>query len=153
MLKQIVGKIWQKAPSFVRVKLVRALQKKFTVSVGAVIFNDENKVLLLEHVLRPASGWGIPGGFIEANEQPADALQRELIEEVGLKIKDIEFFRIRTFGHHIEILFSARSNDVGEVKSFEIKALDWFELDNLPAEMSHIQKQIIKDVLSKTVKY
>jgi NAD+ diphosphatase len=153
MLKQIVGKIWRNTPSFIRVTLVRATQKKFTVSVGAIIFNGKNEVLLLDHVLRPASGWGIPGGFIEADEQPIDAIQRELIEEIGLEIKNIEIFRIRTIGRHLEILFSARAIDVGEVKSFEIKELGWFEFEKLPTQMSSIHQQIIKEVLSKTVKY
>src|SRR2546423_954989 len=106
MLKQILGKIWRKTPTFLRLRLVRATQKKFTVSVGAIVINPENKVLLLDHVLRPASGWGIPGGFIEANESAVEAVKRELREETGLEIENVEIFRIRTINLHVEILFS-----------------------------------------------
>jgi len=64
MLKDIIAKIWRKMPRGLRWWTVRITQKKFTVSAGAVIVKD-NKVLLLDHVLRPANGWGIPGGFIQ----------------------------------------------------------------------------------------
>jgi ADP-ribose pyrophosphatase YjhB (NUDIX family) len=50
-----------------------------------VVFNSENKVLLLEHSFRSGSGWVLPGGFIEANEQPEEAIKREIFEEAGLE--------------------------------------------------------------------
>ena len=153
MLKEIVGKIWRKTPSFVRTTLVRSTQKKFTVSVGAIVVNDNNEVLLLDHVLRPASGWGIPGGFIDANEQPIDAVRRELVEEINLEIENVEIFRIRTIGQHIEILFSAHATALGKVRSFEIKELRWFDYKDLPKQISSVHKQIINEVLSKSVKY
>ena len=152
MLQKLVGKIWRKTPPFLRLRMVRATQTKFTVSVGAIVINHENKVLLLDHVLRPASGWGIPGGFINANESPVEAIRRELREEIGLEIENIEIFRIRTTSRHVEILFSAHSAQAGEVQSFEIKELGWFNYESMPESISPIHKQIIKEVLSKTVK-
>lgn len=153
MLKQLVGKIWRRMPAFLRKWLVRATQTKFTVSVGAIVFNKENKVLMLDHVLRPASGWGIPGGFIEANESPIQAIERELLEETGLVIKDVEIFQIRVDYRHVEMLVSASAEGEGEVKSFEIKQLGWFKVDELPEKMSPFYKQIIREVLSKKLNY
>jgi NUDIX domain len=69
MLKKLVGKIWRKTPHFIRLRIIRLSQTKFTVSVGAVVLNEKGEILLLDHVLRPASGWGIPGGFINGGEQ------------------------------------------------------------------------------------
>ena len=34
----------------------------------------------------------LPGGTVEFCERPEDALKRELIEEVGIKVKDYKFF-------------------------------------------------------------
>ncbi len=153
MIQKLVGKIWRNIPSFARVALVRATQRKFTVSVGAVVINPKGEILLLDHVLRPASGWGIPGGFVDRHEQAPDALRRELLEEIGLEIEIREVLRIRTTDRHVEILYSAHAENAGNVKSVEIRELRWFRFEQLPPEMSLIHREIIKEVLSKSVKY
>lgn len=139
-------------PPFLRAKLVRATQKKFTVSVGAVVTNERNQVLLLDHVFRPGSGWGIPGGFIEHGEQIDEAIKRELLEETGLEIENINILRVHTNKRHLEFLVRATAKGTPEVKSIEIKSLDWFEKDELPEKMSKGQKEIIREVLSKETK-
>src|SRR5262245_42971076 len=110
ILKQLAGKFWRGLPNSSRKFLVRATQKKFTVSVAAVITNDEGKILLLDHVLRPKFGWGMPGGFIESGEQPEDAIRREIKEETGLELTALEMVWIRTIHKHVEIIFRARSS-------------------------------------------
>jgi 8-oxo-dGTP diphosphatase len=147
MLGIIVGKIWKRLPGSLRLKIIRVTQKKFTASVGVIITNADEKILLLEHILRPGSGWGIPGGFIEHGEQPDQAVHRELREETGIKLENVKMLRVRTINRHIEFLFRAESNDKAEVKSREIKSLDWFAVDKMPAEMSPVQKTVIEKVL------
>jgi 8-oxo-dGTP diphosphatase len=147
MLGVLIGKIWKILPSRWRLKIIRVTQKKFTASVGVIITNSDEKILLLEHFLRPGSGWGIPGGFIEHGEQPEQAVRRELREETGIELENIRMLRVRTLSRHIEFLFRAESNDKAEVKSREISSLDWFEVDKMPAEMSPIQKSVVEKVL------
>jgi 8-oxo-dGTP diphosphatase len=61
--------------------------------VGAVgvVFNDQGQVLLVEHVFRPNYNWGLPGGWVERGENPADTVRREFKEELGttLEIKQL----------------------------------------------------------------
>jgi ADP-ribose pyrophosphatase YjhB (NUDIX family) len=147
MLGVILGAIWKLIPSRFRLQIIRVTQKKFTASVGVIVTNAENKVLLLDHLLRPASGWGIPGGFIDRGEQPEEAVRRELREETGIGLENLKMLRVRTINRHIEVLFRAESNDRAEVKSREIKSLGWFAVDEMPAEMSAVQKSIIEKVL------
>lgn len=152
MIKKIIGKIWRKTPAIIRTKLVRATQKKFTVSVGAVVTNEKNEVLLLNHVFRPASGWGIPGGFIEHDEQIIDAIKRELLEETNLELENVEIYQVQIINRHVEFLVRARAKGRAEVKSLEIRELGWFKLNALPEKMSRVQKQIIREVLSNEPK-
>ena len=77
----------------------RRLQQRFTVSAGAVVIDDQRRVLLLKHVFRTGSGWGVPGGFIGEGEEPEVAIRRELLEETGLELE------------HAELLSCARSNE------------------------------------------
>jgi 8-oxo-dGTP diphosphatase len=147
MLQKIIGKIWRISPQIFRAYFVRFTQNTFTVSVGAIVTNDEGKVLLLDHVLRPGSGWGVPGGFINHGEQPAEAVKREICEEIGLEIESIELVRVRTIKRHVEILFRAKAHGEGKIKSLEIKEVRWVSPDEMPEEMSKAQQQLIKQVL------
>jgi len=147
----IFGGIWKLLSSGMRLRIIRATQKKFTASVGIIITNADGKVLLLDHVLRPGSGWGIPGGFINQGEQPEAAARREIFEETGIELENLRMIRVRTIGRHIEILFRAESNDQAEVKSREINNLGWFLPENMPEEMSSVQKSIVRKVLSDEI--
>src|SRR5258708_785754 len=95
MLNEVFGAIWRRTPRLVRRLGVRLVEPRFTVTTGAVVIDDLGRVLLLNHVFRPGSGWGIPGGFIEIAEQPEEALRRELIEEVGLELETARIAFVR----------------------------------------------------------
>lgn len=131
--------------------MVRLGQKRFTVTAGAMIFDDEGRILLLEHVFRPDSGWGIPGGFLSKREQPEEALRRELREEIGVEIKDVTLFFVRTLKRprQLEIYFRARVIGAPKPCSFEIKRAEWFAIDQLPSELSRDQKQLIERAVSR----
>lgn len=60
------------------------------VGVGALIFNDEGKILLsLRGPLakNERGKWEIPGGAVQFGETFEQALKREIKEEVGVEIK------------------------------------------------------------------
>ena len=76
----------------------------------------DGKILLVRRAIKPALGlWTVPGGFVNAWEDPAKAAARECSEETGFVI----FYR-------------------GQVTSGEMKAGDdadavgWFGPDELP---------------------
>ena len=123
----------------------------FTVSVAAIITNDRGEVLLLNHVMRPKSGWGIPGGFIDAAEQPEAGLRREIREETGIELRDVSLHRVRTLKRHVEILFRAVAVGEPTVRSREISELGWFDPDDIPSEMNLDQQFLIRKVLRPEV--
>lgn len=57
--------------------------------VGAVgaIFNEAGQVLVMEHVFRPHFPWGLPGGWVERGEDPAETVRREVEEELALAVE------------------------------------------------------------------
>ena len=146
-----IGKVWKKLPRSVRTWITRRTQKTFTVSVVALVTDKGGCVLLLNHLLRPRSGWGMPGGFIGHGEQPEAALRRELREETGLELSDVSLYRVRTLKRHVEIIFLAKGVGDAEVRSREIIELAWFEVENIPAEMSLDQQFLIRKVLRPEV--
>ena len=65
-------------------------------TVGALILNPEGEVLLVRsHKWK--NKYVIPGGHIELGERMEDALRREILEETGLAIDDIEFLAFQEF--------------------------------------------------------
>ncbi len=147
MVKRIIGKFWRVLSPKTRAKLVRATQDAFTVSTAAIILNEKNEILLLNHVLRPYSNWGFPGGFVEYGEQVENAIRREVREEAGIELADLRLFEINTFDSHIEILWSAAALGEPKVSSSEIVGFDWFTADNAPSEMNTKQHRQIRDLL------
>lgn len=54
--------------------------RHFTAS--AIVFDDHERVLLVHH--NKLRQWLYPGGHIDPNEDPAQAAQREVLEETGI---------------------------------------------------------------------
>lgn len=57
-------------------------------AVRAIIFNDNNEIALL--YLATEDFYKLPGGGIDEGEDKMTALKREVLEELGIKIKDID---------------------------------------------------------------
>jgi ADP-ribose pyrophosphatase YjhB (NUDIX family) len=146
MLKNLLSAVWRKIPARLRLWSVRATNARFTVTAGAVIFNRRGEVLLLKHRFRPGSGWGLPGGFLQAGEQPQDALRRELCEETGLEIDKVEIFSARSYrkSRQIEIVFVAQAEGEAQPKSLEIERAAWFAPATLPEGLPNDQLLLIQ---------
>ena len=125
---------------------MRLAHARFTVTAGAVIFNDKGEVLLLKHRFRAGSGWGCPGGFLEAGEQPIEALRRELREEIALEVDDVKVLAVRSFKKpkQVEVLFRARANAQVRSHTMEVERAEWFALDSLPEGLPRDQRVYIE---------
>lgn len=119
------------------------------------MFDDEGRILLLEHEFRPDSRWGIPGGFMTKSEQPEAALRRELQEEVKLEITDVEFLFARTLPRpkQVEIYFACKAASTPVPSSFEIRKAEWFATNQLPVELSQDQRNMIEHALRAREKF
>jgi ADP-ribose pyrophosphatase YjhB (NUDIX family) len=57
------------------------------VGVGAVVLSGD-RVLLVKRGGQPSSGkWSLPGGMVELGETTVQAVEREIAEECGLRIR------------------------------------------------------------------
>lgn len=62
-----------------------AKQARKRVSADALVRDESGNVLLVDPLYKP--DWDLPGGMAEANEPPAEAVRRELHEELGLDVR------------------------------------------------------------------
>jgi 8-oxo-dGTP diphosphatase len=58
---------------------------RHSVSVAAVIVDDQDRVLLIQR--RDTGAWQIPGGILELDEDIHTGLRREVREETGLDVE------------------------------------------------------------------
>ncbi|MCK6628723.1 MAG: NUDIX hydrolase [Anaerolineae bacterium] len=66
---------------------VRLVTPRHYVGAVGAIFNEAGQVLVMEHVFRPHFPWGLPGGWVERGEDPAETVRREVAEELALAIE------------------------------------------------------------------
>ena len=157
MLKKLAAGVWRRTPVFVKRAGVWLTQPRFAVTAGAVVTDERGRVLLLRHTLRPGSGWGIPGGFLTAGEQPEEAVRREMREETGLEFESVELAFARTLRNvrQVEIIFRCAlpaSALERRTDSFEVDRAAWFERDALPEALSRDQRGLIRRALDRRAK-
>lgn len=58
----------------------------YRVSVKALVLNNKKQFMLFKE---KSNIWDLPGGGLEFNEDPAEALKREIKEESGLTLTEI----------------------------------------------------------------
>ena len=78
-----------------------------------ILLNSNNEVLLLlrdDKVDIPFPNmWDIPGGKVESEEQPENAIKREMMEELGMQnLGDINLFKIFTSENLTDYVFWKR---------------------------------------------
>ena len=125
---------------------------------GILIKND--KILLIKKGNGPYKGLlDLPGGTIEFDESPKEALKRELVEEVGIKLTEYDLIDSDSVSftweynndlfkvHHIGIFYKIISYS-GEVNN-NIK-IDEVNDDSMGADFYDI-KSLRKEKLSKIV--
>ncbi|TAE28136.1 MAG: NUDIX domain-containing protein [Cytophagales bacterium] len=84
--------------------------------VGAIVEYDNDTVVLTQNIGWPADWFGIVTGFLEKGEEPAEAVLREINEELGLEQAEIvEFLGIYTFYQRNEIIFTYHVRATGEI--------------------------------------
>ena len=66
---------------------LRTPSRRPVFGVGAVVFDDHHRVLLVKRLHEPLAGqWSLPGGRLEIGETLEAATARELLEETGLHV-------------------------------------------------------------------
>ncbi len=114
------------------------------VTVDAIVVRD-NKVLLGKRgsfngkLILESGKWALFGGFMERDETLKQAIQREILEESGWKVENLQLLTINDTPNrpaedrqNVSFVFIAQASEKISDNDEEVKELKWFDLDNLP---------------------
>lgn len=83
--------------------------------------------------------WGLLGGFMDRDETLIESVKREVMEESGWEIDNLELFRIndnpnrpKEDRQNVDFVFIAQATKQVAVHDEEVQQLKWFDLDDLP---------------------
>ncbi|MGW8449951.1 NUDIX hydrolase [Streptomyces niveus] len=122
------------------------------MSVAGVIVDDRGQALLIKR--RDNGHWEPPGGVVEAGETLLDALQREVLEETGIKIAlpaTLTGVYKNMTGLIVSLVFRCEMADGTPTTGPETRALRWVtreEVAGLADEAYAIRVQDALDAMS-----
>ena len=117
---------------------------------AAMWLTQSNKLLLVRRAIEPAKGyWTIPGGFVDAWENPAETAARECAEETGLKVIPEKLLDVVSSQHPSSgagfVIFYRGKIMSGDLQAGDdADAVDWFSINQLP-EIAFYATQIMID--------
>jgi len=113
------------------------------VGCGAVILDDQNRILLVQRIKAPEAGhWGVPGGKLDWGEATRACAEREIEEELGIRIAAGRVLAVTDMiaedYHWVAITYQADSFEgVPEIQEdHALQAWGWFCLDDLPSPLT-----------------
>jgi 8-oxo-dGTP diphosphatase len=112
---------------------------RFTVGVVGVLLDEKHEqVLLVEHVFHTRKPWGLPGGWLERGENPAQTVEREFLEETGLRVRALHPLLVQIpaeMRQHLDLVYLCQLTDGTALDihlSHELIDYRWVAQDALP---------------------
>ncbi|KRF43765.1 NUDIX hydrolase [Paenibacillus sp. Soil787] len=128
------------------------------ILVGSVVIitNDENKILLQKRMHHPVGRYGLPGGLMELGESTIETAQREVYEETGLAVRNLnlidvfsgkENFIKAPNGDEFYVVVTAywtkEFSGILRINDEESMSLEFINIDELPENIPRSHKEII----------
>ncbi len=116
----------------------------------AVIIADQRGILLQQRAMEPRMGlWTFPSGYVDRGEQIERAAEREIQEELGLRVTLTHLLGVYSEPDNPVVLIVytgvVPESSTPVVQEEEIAAIDSFSLDDLPPLAFDHDAQIIAD--------
>jgi ADP-ribose pyrophosphatase YjhB (NUDIX family) len=135
---RILLRIWRDVPfpSWVRHAFLRILNPSFMVGAMALIRDDQQRILVLEHTYRKQVPWGLPGGWLKHAESPEVGLAREVFEETGLRVSVDALLAADFWGDtQLDLLYRCTVQSGVYTSSDETASHRWVHTNELPELM------------------
>lgn len=113
------------------------------VTVDAIVVK-EGQILLIKRAgnsLEEPNKYALPGGYLDKDENPSEAVKRELKEETGYESGEARLFRLIANPNRkgsdrqaVDLVFTVNSEEKTSEPDQEVTDIKWFDLADLPGE-------------------
>ena len=102
-----------------------------------VAVTNGDRILLSKYAGRAYTRYALLAGYAEIGETIEQTVHREVMEEVGLKVKNLRYYKSQPWGVDGNVLMGffcdVDGNDTIHIDETELSMADWYERDALPA--------------------
>ena len=103
-----------------------------------VAVTDGERILLSRYQRRTYKGYGLIAGFVEIGETAEETVRREVMEEVGLRVKDIRYYGSQPWGlaGNLSLGYFARlvGDDAIYLDGKELSEAGWYRREEIDLE-------------------
>lgn len=101
---------------------------------------DGNRILLSKYADRAFRKYALLAGYTEIGETVEETVKREVMEEVGLKVKNIRYYKSQPWSFTDTLLMGFYCDLDGEdtiiLDKEELALAEWFEREDIPVKSS-----------------
>lgn len=101
-----------------------------------------NRLLMSKYANRDFKKYALLAGFAEIGETIEDTVRREVMEEVGLKVKNITYYKSQPWSFSDTLLLGFYAELDGEAKitldKKELAMAEWFEREDIPVKAADL---------------
>ena len=117
------------------------------------LIHDNNRILLGRSKFFPPNMFSTLAGFIEAGENAEEALAREVMEEVNVKVSEVKYYGSQSWPFPSQLMlgyFCKYEEGNIQLNDAELEEARWFDLDDLPIipPDTSISGQLIRSYIS-----
>lgn len=103
-----------------------------------VALTDGDRILMSKYAGRAFKKYALLAGFAEIGETIEETIRREIMEEVGLKVKNLRYYKSQPWPYSDSLLFGFFAELDGEdtitLDENELAVAEWFTRSEMPVE-------------------
>ncbi len=147
LFQRLAVSIYRCLPRSISSIVVRMLKATYPIGVVAVVFDESDRLLLLEHRYHKPS-WRLPGGLKDKSESPFETAKREVLEEANCVIHPIAVVDAVDVKYTFDVAVAGKlvKQDTF-LPNAEIRAYRWADVDEALSLLHPVHSQFVKSAL------